>query len=199
MKGTVAPFLGSDIGDGFCKVPAMAVKVLSVVLALSIGLVLRFGEDDGTVRPRARAMTLCIFDANLHDVTIVGHHIAFSNGEAAVARFHLDAVIGNAKTDREAKSLGQPIRGCAGVGINENRNYSAGRDGSVESHRETLSLTTNKNLAAPVPVTTPLSSLQPLTPVEEISAGCPRNTVFIVRGVHAQSHHFSRKVTSISI
>jgi hypothetical protein len=37
MKCTAAPFFGSDIGDGLRKVPAVAVKVLSVVLALAIG------------------------------------------------------------------------------------------------------------------------------------------------------------------
>jgi hypothetical protein len=50
-------------------------------------------------------VTLGIFDANLNDVRIVGYHIAFGDGEAAVAGFHLDAVIGDAKADSEAKSL----------------------------------------------------------------------------------------------
>jgi len=39
MKCTAAPFFGSDIGDGLRKVPAVAAKVLSVILALAIGLV----------------------------------------------------------------------------------------------------------------------------------------------------------------
>jgi len=38
-------------------------------------------------------VTLSIFDANLNDVRVVGYHIAFGNGEAAIAGFHLDAVI----------------------------------------------------------------------------------------------------------
>jgi len=105
MKCTAAPFLGSDIGDGFGEVPAVAAKVLSVVLALSIGLVLRFSQDDGTVPARALAVTLSIFDPNLNDVRIVGYHIAFGDGKAAVADFHLDAVISDAQTDGEAKSL----------------------------------------------------------------------------------------------
>jgi len=105
MKCTAAPFLGSDIGDGLGEVPAVAVKVLSVVLALAIGLVLGFGQDDGTVPPRTLAVTLSIFDANLNDVRIVGYHVAFGDGEAAIASFHLDTVIGDAKTDSEAKSL----------------------------------------------------------------------------------------------
>ena len=58
MKCTAAPFFGSDIGDGLRKVPAVAAKVLSVVLALAIGLVLGFRQDDGTVPSRALAVTL---------------------------------------------------------------------------------------------------------------------------------------------
>ena len=105
MKCTAAPFLGSDIGDGFGEVPAVAVKILNVVLALSIGLILRFSQDDGAVPSRALAVPPDIFDANLNDVRFVGYHIAFGDGEAAVAGLHLDAVIGYAKTDSEAKGL----------------------------------------------------------------------------------------------
>ena len=105
MKCTAAPFFGSDIGDGLRKVPAVAAKVLSVVLALAIGSVLGFRQDDGTVLSRSLAVTLSIFDANLNDVRVVGYHVAFGDGEAAIAGFHLDAVIGDAETDGEAKSL----------------------------------------------------------------------------------------------
>jgi len=131
MKYTAAPFFGSDIGDGLRKVPTVAAKVLSVVLALAIGLVLGFRQDDGTVLSRSLTMTLSIFDANLNDVRIVRCHVAFGDGEAAIAGFHLDAVIGDAETDGEAKSLRQPIGRCAGVGVNEHRNYDTGRHGSV--------------------------------------------------------------------
>ena len=72
MKRTAAPFFRSDIGDSFGEVPAVAVKVLSVVLALAVGLLLRFGQDDGSILSRALAVTLGIFDANLNDVRIVG-------------------------------------------------------------------------------------------------------------------------------
>ena len=105
MKRTVTPLFGSDIGDGFGEVPAVAVKVLSVVLALAIGLVLGFRQDDGTVLSRSLAVPLSIFDANLNDVRVVGYYVAFSDGEAAITGFHLDAVIGDAETDGEAKSL----------------------------------------------------------------------------------------------
>src|ERR1035441_3735811 len=139
MKCTAAPFLRSDVGDGFGKVPSVAVKILSVILALAIGLVLGFRQDDGSVLSRSLAVSLNIFDANLNGVRAVGNHVAFGDGEAAVAGFHLDAVIRNAKSDREAESLRQPIRGCTGVRVNQYRDHRARRHRSVETHRETLS------------------------------------------------------------
>jgi hypothetical protein len=105
MKRTAAPFFGSDIGDGLRKVPAVAAKVLSVVLALAIRLVLGFRQDNGTVPSRSLAVSLSIFDANLNHVRVVGHRGAFGDSEAAIAGFHLDAVIGDAETDGEAKNL----------------------------------------------------------------------------------------------
>ena len=105
MKCTAAPFFWSDVGDGLRKVPAVAEKVPSVVLALAIGLVLGFRQDDGTVLSRSLAVSLSIFDANLNDVRVVGYHVALGDGEAAIAGFHLDAVIGDAETDGEAKGL----------------------------------------------------------------------------------------------
>ena len=134
MKLPAAPIFGSNIRNGFGEVPAVAVKVLSVVLALAIGLVFRFGQDDGSVLPRAFAVSVGIFDTNLNDVRMVGLHIPFGDGEAALAGFHLDAVVGDAKTDGEAKSLAQPIGGRAGVGVDEHRYHGARRHRSVESH-----------------------------------------------------------------
>jgi hypothetical protein len=139
MKCTIAPFFGSDIGYGFGKVPAVAVKILSVVLALAVGLLLRFSQDDGSILSCAVAVTFSIFDANLNDVRIVGRHSSFGDGEAALAGLHLDAVIGDAETDGEAKGFRKPIGCRRGVGINEHRNHGAGRNRSVESHPETLS------------------------------------------------------------
>ncbi len=105
MKCTATPFFGSNIRDGFGEVPAVAVKVLSVVLALAIALVLGFSQDDGTILARAFAVTFSVFDANLNDMRMVGHRNAFADGNAAIADLHLDAVIGDAETDREAKGL----------------------------------------------------------------------------------------------
>lgn len=140
MKCTATPFFGSNIGDGFCEVPTVTVKVLGIILALPIGLVFRFRQDDGPVLSRTLAVSVSIFNANLHNERIVGRHISFGNGEAAFARLHLDTMIGNAEADGEAKGLRQPIGRYRGVGIYEHRNHSAGRDRSVESHPETLTL-----------------------------------------------------------
>ena len=68
MKRTAAPFLRSDVGDSFGEVPAMATKILSVVLALAVGLALRLGQDDGSVLPRALAVRLGILDPDLNDM-----------------------------------------------------------------------------------------------------------------------------------
>ena len=127
MKFAAAPLLGSDIGDGFGEVPAMAVEVLNVVLALAVGLVLRFSQDDGAVPSRPLAMILSVFDADLNDVRVVGHNIPFGYGEAAISGFHLDAVIRNAQPDREAEGLCQPISCYTGIGIIEYWNHDAGR------------------------------------------------------------------------
>ena len=105
MKYAPAPFFGGDIANGLRKVPAVPVEVLGVVLPLAIGMVLRFREDDRTILPRSLAVTLSILDADLHDVRVIGYHVAFGNGEAPIAGFHLNAVIGDAEADGEAKSL----------------------------------------------------------------------------------------------
>jgi hypothetical protein len=83
----------------------MAVKVLDIVLALSIRMIFRLAQDDGAVLPRALAVTNRIFDANLNALRMVGRDISLGDGEAAIPRSHLDAVIGNAQTDGETKRL----------------------------------------------------------------------------------------------
>lgn len=105
MKCAAAPFFGGDVGDGFGEVPEVAVKVLRVVLALAVGVVFRFREDNGATLARARAVTGGIFDAHLNDVRTVRKLVTLRNGKAAIARLHLDAVIGDSKTDGEAKGL----------------------------------------------------------------------------------------------
>jgi hypothetical protein len=123
----------------------MSVKVLSIVLALAIGMVLGFSQNDGTTSPRALTVTLSIFNANLNDVRAVGYRSAFGYGKAAIPGFHLNAVIGDAKADGKAKSLREPIGRCGGVGIDEHSNDNAGRHRAVESHLHTLSLDAQRN------------------------------------------------------
>ena len=105
MRCTAAPFFWGDIGDGLCKVPTVAMKIPSGVLALAIGLVLGFSQDDSAALSRSFAVPSGIFYANLDDLRIVGYQGAFGDGKAALAGFHLDAVISDAKTDGEAESL----------------------------------------------------------------------------------------------
>lgn len=145
MKFTAAPLFGSDIRDRLRKVPAVAVKVLRVVLALAIRLVLGFRQNNGPVSSRSIAMPLCVFDANLNDMRLVGYRTAFRDGEATFAGVHLNAVIGDAQADGEAKSLGQPISRCVGVWVNEYRNHGTGRYGSVGSHLQTLPLSASEH------------------------------------------------------
>src|SRR5215475_6715121 len=104
MKLPATPFLRSDIGDGFGEVPAVTVKILSVVLAFAIRMILRFAQDGGAVLPRSLAVTLGIFNANLNVLRVVGRHLAFGDREAAIAGSHLDAVVRNAQTNSETKS-----------------------------------------------------------------------------------------------
>jgi len=134
MKCAVAPLLGSDIGDRFGEVPAMAVKVLRVILTLAVGVIPGFGQNDGPILPRALAMGSSIFDANLNNVRLVRYRIAFGDGHATIAGLHLDTVTGDTESDREAESLRQPIGRGRGVGINEHRDDDAGRHRAIESH-----------------------------------------------------------------
>lgn len=96
MKGSAAPFFRGDIGDSFRKVPPVATKILSVILALAIGVIRRLGQDNRSVPPRAFAVLLAVFDSNLDDVGVIRHAVAFSYGETTVPRFHLDTVVGYA-------------------------------------------------------------------------------------------------------
>ena len=139
VKCSIAPLLGSDIANSFGEVPAMPVKVLRIVLALAIRLICGFGQDGSPVLPRAFAVPHSIFNANLNDVGIVRRDISFGDGEAALASLHLDAVIGDAEANGEAKSFSEPIGGDTGIWVNKHWNHRARRHRLVVSHFKTLS------------------------------------------------------------
>jgi len=120
----------------------VAVEILGVVLAFAVGMVLGFSQDEGAVLPRPPAVSIGIFNADLNVLRVVRRDRAFGDGEAAIASPHLYAVIGDAKADGEAKSLCQPMGGCARVWIDEHRNHGARRHGTIGSHWETLSFIT---------------------------------------------------------
>jgi hypothetical protein len=67
-KRTATPLFRSDVGDSFGEVPAVAIKVLSIVLALAVGLVVRLGQDGGSILPRALTVTYGILDPDLNDM-----------------------------------------------------------------------------------------------------------------------------------
>ena len=140
MKFPTTPIFWSNIGNGLSEIPSMPVKVLRIVLPLAVRMLYRFAQNDGSVLPRAFAVLIGAFDPHLHALRMIRRHISFANGEAALARLHLDSVIGNTQTNRETKSLRKPIGCRTRIGISEHWNYGARRDGSVKSHPETLSL-----------------------------------------------------------
>ncbi len=117
----------------------MPVKVLRIVLALSIRLIYGFGQDGCPVLPRVSAVPHSIFNANLNDVGIVRRDISFGDGEAALASLHLDAVIGDAEANGEAKSFSEPIGGDSGIRVNKHWYHGARRHRLVGSHYKTLS------------------------------------------------------------
>jgi hypothetical protein len=68
MKRTATPFFRGDVGDSLSEVPAVAIEILSIVLALPVRVVCRFGEDDGSILPRALTVTVGVLDADLNDM-----------------------------------------------------------------------------------------------------------------------------------
>lgn len=127
VKCAVAPLFRSDIANGFSKVPAMPIEVLRIILALAIRLIDGLSQDNGPVLSRAFAVANNIFNASLNDMGIVGQDISFGDGEAALASLHLNTVIGDAQTDREAKSLSEPFGSDAGIWVNKYRYHRARR------------------------------------------------------------------------
>src|SRR5579871_78315 len=140
MELPAAPFLGSNVSDRLGEIPVVPVEVPRVVLALAIWMVLRFSQDRSPILPRALAVCLRIFNANLDDVRFIRSDVALGDREASIAGFHLDTVIANPQTDTKSERFRQPIGGNARIWINDYRNDSARGHRPVRSHPETVSL-----------------------------------------------------------
>jgi hypothetical protein len=140
MKLPAAPLLRRNVGDGFREVPTVSEEILHIVLALAIVMFLGFAQNNGPIFPRSLAVPDRILNTNLNVLRMVGRHVTFSDREAAVACFHLNAVVGNAQSNRESKCPGQPVSSDAGIRVDEHRNDTARRHRPVKSHPETLSL-----------------------------------------------------------
>jgi hypothetical protein len=50
----------------------------------------------------------------------------------------LDSVVGDAEAHRESKGSAEPVRGDAGIGIDEDGNDGARRHGTVAAHGDNL-------------------------------------------------------------
>lgn len=140
MKFPAAPVLGSHVGDGFSEVPAVAVEILAVILALAVGMVFRFAQNHRSILPRSLAMTCGILNADLRRLRMVRRYVSFSYRETAVPSFHLDPVISDTQANLEAESLSQPLGSRARIGISEHGDYSARWCRTVRSHSDTLAL-----------------------------------------------------------
>ncbi len=105
VKFTPAPVFGSDIRDGFGEVPAVAIKIQGIVLALAIGMVRWIAQDNSAIFSRAFAVTFRILDADLDVLRVVWRDLTFRDGKAAISGFHLNAVIRYTKANGKAEGL----------------------------------------------------------------------------------------------
>lgn len=135
-----APFFWGYISDGFREVPVMTVEIPRIVLALTVGLILRFGQDRGAILTRALAMPLRVFNAHLDDVRFIWREVTFGDREAPIARFHLNAMVRDPQANLKSERLRQPFGSNARIGINEHGDDSTRRHGPIRSHPQTVSL-----------------------------------------------------------
>lgn len=96
IYGYAAPRFRGYVGEGFGEVPTMTEEVLRIILALSIHMIRRFGEDDGAIVSSAFAMSMRIFDTNLSGVRMLRMNAAFGDGETTLTGSHLNAMVGDA-------------------------------------------------------------------------------------------------------
>ena len=87
MKLSAAPVFRGDVADGFGEIPAVAEKILGIVLALAVGLVFRVTQDGGAILSGARAVGVRVLDADLNVLRLVWRRLTFGDGEAPVPAF----------------------------------------------------------------------------------------------------------------
>src|SRR5882757_6479739 len=129
-----AETLGVYIRERLSEVPPMAVEVLCIVLTLTIHVIRRLREDPGTRPSRSLAVTQHVLDTYLHNDRLVGSDVALADRKAALSGAHLNSVIGDAQSNGETESLAEPIRCHARIGVLENGDKRARRNGSVGAH-----------------------------------------------------------------
>src|SRR5580765_617804 len=122
------------VRDRLREVPPVAIEILCIVLTFTIHVIRRLRKDYGTRLSRALAVTQRVLDSNLHSDRVVGNDGALTDGEAAFPGTHLNSVICNAQPNGETKSLTEPFRCHARIGVSENRNYRARRNRTVGAH-----------------------------------------------------------------
>src|SRR5690242_18481520 len=105
MKLSAAPLFRSDVGDSFGEIPAVAMKILGVVLALAVGLVGGLAQNGDPVLACALAVTFRILDADLNVLRVIWRDLAFGDGEAPIPGFHLDAVVRDTQADSKPEGL----------------------------------------------------------------------------------------------
>ena len=90
------PLLGSYVGDGLGKCPAMTSEILDVVLALAVGMVSWGREDAGTLLAGSLVVIVHIGHAHHDEARAVDWRVTFGHHNASVTHFKLDAMVGNA-------------------------------------------------------------------------------------------------------
>src|SRR5215467_5955691 len=155
LAGRAAPLLGSDVGDGLGKRPAVAGEVLDAVLPFPEWVVGWYSEHSGAAFFGALVMAVDVFDAHHHGVReidsarrcslcaarvaavsrgLLGHH------HRAVAYIELCAVVRDSQAQREPEGIAEPVNGLADVRIRELWNHRAARYGTVHKHFLSLSV-----------------------------------------------------------
>lgn len=71
-------------------------------------------------------MTIRIGHTYHHKMHIVRWHVSFGHNDTSVTCFELDTMVGDAESNREPKSIAEPVRCGADIGVREHGNDGAG-------------------------------------------------------------------------